>query len=169
MPGAKAGAVFEHEEAAALARLLITPAVTAPTRAPAPTRTPARAGAPARAGTGVRAGSRRTAWRWGLLLVGGWLLQAGLRAWLSRAQVMPLASPDETAYLIAARVLAGGPAANLSGSTLYQGGYPLLITPVYWFTSNPATVYHAVLMINAVLSATVMPLGYLAVRRLGLD
>ena len=169
MPGAKAGAVFEHEEAAALARLLITPAVTAPTRAPAPTRTPARAGAPARAGTGVRAGSRRTAWRWGLLLVGGWLLQAGLRAWLSRAQVAPLANPDETAYLIAARVLAGGPAANLSGSTLYQGGYPLLITPVYWFTSNPATVYHAVLMINAVLSATVMPLGYLAVRRLGLD
>jgi len=84
-------------------------------------------------------------------------------------QVMPLANPDETAYLIAARVLAGGPGADLSGSTLYPGGYPLLITPVYWFTSNPATVYHAVLMINAAISAAILPLGYLACRRLGLD
>ena len=84
-------------------------------------------------------------------------------------QVMPLANPDETAYLIAARVLAGGPGADLSGSTLYPGGYPLLITPVYWFTSNPSTVYHAVLAINAAISAAIMPLGYLACRRLGLD
>ena len=176
MPGAKAGAMlrlFDQEEAAALARLLITPAVTVPAREPVlvPAGTSAGARTRARAGSGARAGrgSRGTAWRWGLLLVGGWLLQAGLRAWLSRGQVGPLANPDETAYLIAARVLAGGPAANLSGSTLYQGGYPLLITPVYWFTSNPATVYHAVLMINAVISALAMPLGYLAVRRLGLD
>jgi hypothetical protein len=40
---------------------------------------------------------------------------------------------------------------------------------VYWFTSNPVTVYHAVLIVNAVISALVMPLGYLACRRLGLD
>ena len=104
-----------------------------------------------------------------MLLVAGWLCQAGLRAWFGRMQVMPLANPDETAYLIAARVLAGGPGADLSGSTLYPGGYPLLITPVYWFTSNPATVYHAVMMINAAISAAILPLGYLACRRLGLD
>jgi hypothetical protein len=104
-----------------------------------------------------------------VLLVAGWLCQAGLRAWFGRMQVMPLANPDETAYLIAARVLAGGPGADLSGSTLYPGGYPLLITPVYWFTSNPATVYHAVLIINAAISAAIMPLGYLVCRRLGLD
>ncbi len=81
---------------------------------------------------------------------------------------MPLANPDETAYLVAARVLAGGPGADLSGSTLYQGGYPLLIMPVYWFTSNPSTVYHAVLVVNSLISALVLPLGYLACRRLGL-
>ena len=107
-------------------------------------------------------------WLFALLLVAGWLGQAGLRAWFSRAQVVPLDNPDETAYLIAARVLAGGPAANFSGATLYQGGYPLLITPVYWFTSSPAAVYHAVLLINAAVSAAVMPLGYLVCRRLGL-
>ncbi len=107
--------------------------------------------------------------RWGLLLIIGWLVQAGLRAWFSRAQVVPLATPDESAYLIAARVLAGGLPANFSYSTLYPAGYPLLITPVFWFTSNPATAYHAILMINAAISALVMPLGYLACRRLGLD
>jgi hypothetical protein len=111
----------------------------------------------------------RQARRWGLLLIAGWLVQAGLRAWLSRSQVVPLATPDESAYLIAARVLAGGVTANFSYSTLYPAGYPLLITPVYWFTSNPVTVYRAVLLINAALSAAVMPLGYLACRRLRLE
>ncbi len=110
----------------------------------------------------------RRNWLFALLLVAGWLGQVGLRAWLSRAQAVPLDNPDETAYLVAARVLAGGPAANFSGATLYQGGYPLLITPAYWFTSSPAAVYHAVLLINAAVSAAVMPLGYLVCRRLGL-
>ena len=118
---------------------------------------------------GSRNAARRTARRWVLLLAAGWLCQAGLRAWLSHAQVVPLANPDETAYLIAARVLAGGPDVDLSGSTLYQGGYPLLITPAYWFSSNPVTIYHIVLIINAAISALVMPLGFLACRRLGLD
>ena len=100
----------------------------------------------------------------------GWLVQAGLRAWLSRAQMVPLAIPDESAYLIAGRVLAGGAAANFSYSTLYPAGYPLLITPVFWFTHNPVTVYHAVLLgINAPISALIMPLGYVACRRLGLE
>jgi hypothetical protein len=108
--------------------------------------------------------------RWGLLLAAGWLVQAGLRAWLSRAQMVPLSTPDESAYLISARVLAGGVTANFSYSTLYPAGYPLLIAPVYWFTHNPVTVYHAVLIgINAPLSALVMPLGYVACRRLGLE
>jgi len=176
-----------------LARLLITPgtrgsaapgaagqartgALAGPT-APGPTTPGPTAPGPTTPGPGrstgvagdrgaATAGTRR---RWVILLVAGWLCQAGLRAWFGRMQVMPLANPDETAYLIAARVLAGGAGADLSGSTLYPGGYPLLITPVYWFTSNPATVYHAVLMINAAISAAILPLGYLACRRLGLD
>jgi hypothetical protein len=147
---------------------LITPASTMPADAAFARPDTARPGT-AGGRTGTPRTARRTAWRWALLLTAGWLVQAGLRAWLSHAQVVPLANPDETAYLIAARVLAGGTGADLSGSTLYQGGYPLLITPVYWFTSNPVTVYHAVLMINAAISALVMPLGYLACRRLGLD
>jgi hypothetical protein len=111
---------------------------------------------------------QRRSWLLAYLLVAGWLAQAGLRVWFSRAQAVPLDDPDETAYLIAARFFAGGPAADFSGATLYQGGYPLLITPAYWFASSPAAVYHAVLLINAAVSAAVMPLGYLVCRRLGL-
>jgi hypothetical protein len=88
-----------------------------------------------------------------LLLALGWLVQAGLRVWFGRMQVGPLANPDETAYLVAARVLAGGPAADLSNSTMYQGGYPLLLAPVYWFTSNPTTVYHAMLAFGVCVAA----------------
>jgi hypothetical protein len=121
-----------------------------------------------RASAAGAASSWATGRRWVILLAVGWLVQVGLRLWFSRHQVMPLANPDETAYLVTARVLAGGPGANLSGSTLYPGGYPLLITPAYWFSSNPSTVYHGVMVINAVISALVMPLGYLVCRRLGL-
>jgi hypothetical protein len=107
--------------------------------------------------------------RWALLLVVGWVVQAGLRAWLSRMQVVPLSTPDEEAYLIGARVLTGGAPANFSYSTLYPAGYPVLIAPVYWFTHNPVTVYRAALMINAAISAAVLPLAYLTGRRLQLD
>jgi hypothetical protein len=116
-----------------------------------------------------RAG-RRSRRRWVLLLAAGWLCQVGLRVWFSRMQTIPLVEPDETAYLVAARVLAGGPGTGFSGSTtLYQGGYPLLITPVFWFIHNPVTGYRAVLIINAAVSACLMPLAYVAGRRLGLD
>ena len=117
---------------------------------------------------GDQAAARRAARRWALLVAIGWLAQFGLRVWFSRAQTVPLANPDESAYLIAGRVLAGGPATDFSYSTLYQGGYPLLIAPVYWFTSNAVAVYHAVLVINAAISAALMPLAYVTGRRLGL-
>ena len=112
--------------------------------------------------------ARRVARRWALLVAVGWLVEFGLRVWFSRGQSVPLANPDESAYLIAGRVLAGGPATDFSYSTLYQAGYPLLIAPVYWFTSNATTVYHAVLVINAAISALLMPLAYVMGRRLGL-
>jgi hypothetical protein len=151
----------------ALARLLVTQGTRDAVGAAA---VDARRSVPVstRRAAGAAAGSWATGRRWVILLTLGWLVQVGLRVWFGRQQVMPLANPDETAYLISARVLAGGPGADLSGSTLYPGGYPLLIAPVYWFTSNPSTVYHAVLAINAVISALVLPLGYLACRRLEL-
>ena len=156
-----------------MARLLIRSGETSPGGLAAMRRAGISDTQPTDAGPdapGVKAytAPRRSAWRWALLVAVGWLVQVGVRAWFSRGQSVPLANPDESAYLIAARVLAGGPATDFSYSTLYQGGYPLLITPVYWFTSNAVTVYHTVLAINAAVSALLMPLAYVTGRRLGL-
>ncbi|MEU5992979.1 hypothetical protein ABZ806_28770 [Spirillospora sp. NPDC047418] len=104
----------------------------------------------------------------GWLVAAGVLAQVALRLWLARSRTGPAADPDETGYLIAARWLAGGPGADLSGNTFYQGGYPLLLAPVYWFTSDPAVVYAAVMAINALAGAALFPLGYAAARRFGL-
>ena len=116
--------------------------------------------------TGLPRPSRHRLW-WALWLTLGYLAQVGLRLYLSRLQTVPLASPDESAYLITARVLAhAGAPADFSFGTLYQGGYPLLLVPVYWFTANSVTVYHAALVINAAVNALLMPLAYVAFRRL---
>jgi hypothetical protein len=152
-----------------LARLLIRSGETTPGGLAAARPDSASVTQPTDAGRSCAlAAARRAARRWALLVAAGWLLQVGVRAWFSRGQSVPLTNPDESAYLIAARVLAGGPATDFSYSTLYQGGYPLLIAPVYWFTSNAVTVYHAVLLINAAVSALLMPLAYVTGRRLGL-
>jgi hypothetical protein len=115
-----------------------------------------------------RAGGRPSPW-WALALVLGYLAQVVFRLWLSRHQLVPLANPDESAYLVEARVLAhAGAPSDFSYGTLYQAGYSLLLVPIYWFTSNSVTVYHATMAVNAVVNALLMPLSYLALRRLAL-
>src|SRR5271154_3895151 len=163
-PGPRPGPTLRSREASALARLLIRSGESTPGGLTATRRASADVTQPTDAGFAARSTARRGA----VLVAAGWLRQVGVRAWFSRGQSVPLANPDESAYLIAARVLAGGPATDFSYSTLYQGGYPLLIAPVYWFTSNAVTVYHAVLLINAAVSALLMPLAYVTGRRLGL-
>src|SRR5258708_6929221 len=105
--GAEARPFTRHQEAVALARLLITPG---PRDAVGAAAVDARGTVPVstRRTAGAAAGSWATGRRWVILLALGWLVQVGLRVWFSRHQVMPLANPDETAYLVAARVLAGG-------------------------------------------------------------
>ncbi|SNR68878.1 hypothetical protein [Actinomadura mexicana] len=109
--------------------------------------------------------SRPRALPW--LLAAGFLVQAAVRLWLAWARTAPAANPDETGYLLAARLLAGGPGGDLSGNTFYQGGYPVLLAPAFWFSHDPATVYTTVMAINAVLGAALFPLGYAAARRFG--
>ncbi|MFC4906756.1 hypothetical protein [Actinomadura gamaensis] len=114
----------------------------------------------------VPAARRRRSLPWPLLL--GCAAQVLLRLWLARARTGPVADPDETGYLAAARWLAGGPGADLSHNTFYQAGYPLLLAPAHWFSQSPATVYAAVIAINALAGAALFPLGYAALRRFGL-
>ncbi|TDC87311.1 hypothetical protein [Actinomadura sp. 7K507] len=104
--------------------------------------------------------------RWARLFVLGWLAQVAVRLWLGSGQTVPVATPDESGYLFAARVLTGGPDADMSAGTVYQGGYPLLLTPAFWFGDDPVSVYRGALVINALISAAMLPLAYLLLRRL---
>ncbi|MFB4311149.1 hypothetical protein [Actinomadura sp. GTD37] len=108
------------------------------------------------------AGRRRWAW----LFVLGWAAQVAVRLWLGSGQTIPVATPDESGYLFAARVLTGGPGADMSFGTVYRGGYPLLLTPAIWLGAGPVGVYRTALVINALVSAVMLPLAYLLLRRL---
>ncbi|GAA0243432.1 hypothetical protein GCM10009527_045150 [Actinomadura nitritigenes] len=110
---------------------------------------------------------RRRAVPW--LLAAGFAAQVCVRLWFARARTGPVANPDETGYLLAARLLSGGHGGDMSGSTFYQGGYPALLVPAYWFSHDPVTVYTIALAINAVVGAALFPLGYVAARRFGLS
>ncbi|WP_433333569.1 hypothetical protein [Spirillospora sp. CA-294931] len=106
--------------------------------------------------------------RWGLLLLLGWLGQVAVRLWLSAGQSMPVATPDETGYLFAARVLTGGPGADMSFGTVYRGGYSLLLAPAFLVTDDPEAGYRIALAINALINAAMLPLAYVLLRRLEL-
>lgn len=105
---------------------------------------------------------------WVLTLLAGWLAQATLRVVLGIQHAVPILIPDESGYLLAARLISGGASSDLSGRTFYQGGYALLIAPVYWLTDDPETAYHLVLGINSMISAGLLVLAYLAFRRMSL-
>lgn len=132
------------------------------TASPPPLPRPGRAAAP---DVPSRSAPAR---RWGLWLLVGWLVQAGIRIVLAAGQTVPVANPDETGYLFAARLLAGGPAADISTSTPYRGGYPLLLLPAFWLADDPETVYRIVMIINALVGALLVAAVFVLLRRLGL-
>ena len=101
-----------------------------------------------------------------LLLAAGWTFQVLFRLFLAWRETLPRLTPDETGYLLAARVLTGGTGADLSGFSFYQVGYSLLITPAYWLAHDPHTVYRIVVVINALVSSCLLLLAYVALRRL---
>lgn len=114
-----------------------------------------------------RAG-RRVRW-WPVVMCGGWLAQVAIRVILAALHKFPVLIPDETGYLLAARLLAGGASSDLSGRTFYQGGYSLLLCPAYWLSDDPVTIYRITLVINAVLGACLLAPAHVALRRLGLS
>ncbi|MFI6731778.1 hypothetical protein ACIBI9_02510 [Nonomuraea sp. NPDC050451] len=120
---------------------------------------------PAPVHTAARHTGRARLW-W--VLAAGWVAHVALRLWLYRYHTGPVANPDETGYLLAARWLAGGPGADLTGSTFYQGGYPLLLVPIFWLTSDPVLAYRLVAGVGSMAAASAYPLAYLLLRRMGL-
>jgi hypothetical protein len=101
-----------------------------------------------------------------LALVLGYVANVAWRLWLDRGIHVPIAHTDEDSYLNPARVLGGGPGGFSSGNgILRRAGYPLLISPAFWFAHDFFFQYRIVQVINALLNSTVLPLAYLLLRR----
>ncbi|MGP9538466.1 hypothetical protein ACT3SP_10660 [Brachybacterium sp. AOP43-C2-M15] len=89
--------------------------------------------------------------------------------WLvARSATAPRTPWDEIHPIQTARLFAGQDGVTpLSGSGYYPG-WSILLAPIWWFTEDPATVYHAAVTTSNVLAVlTIVPLALLG-RRLGL-
>ena len=84
----------------------------------------------------------------------------------ARYSTMPVYWEDETGYLSNALVMSGGHAPSLGGGSYYIG-WSLLLTPLWWISSDPAVVYRIAVLLSATVGAAVtLPLALIA-RRLG--
>ncbi len=99
------------------------------------------------------------------LLIAGTIALFLLRLGLSLLRTGPVLVADEIGYLTNARVLDGGLTGQLEQAPFYRGGYSLLIAPLLELGSNPTFVYHLVLVLNAALAASVLPLLYVLLTR----
>jgi hypothetical protein len=88
-----------------------------------------------------------------------------LRVALTIPRTGPVVVADEVGYLANARVLAGGIDGQLSTAPFYHGGYSLLLAPLLALVHNPETSYRLVLVLNALLAASLAPLVYLLLTR----
>jgi hypothetical protein len=95
----------------------------------------------------------------------GYLLHVAIRLLLARDRSGPVVIADEIGYLLNARVLAGGVPGVLSQAAFYRGGYSLLLAPAFWVTHDPVRAYHAIMLLNALLTSAVFPLLYVFLRR----
>lgn len=105
-------------------------------------------------------------WFWPVAVAVGYVGQVFFRLALVTGQNYPVVGPDEQMYLVLARLLAGRSATEIPGDMVIPGGYPLLISPALRIADDPVQAYHLVLGINALLSCLVLPLAYVALRRL---
>ncbi len=88
-----------------------------------------------------------------------------IRLLLSLIRTGPVLVADEIGYLTNARVIAGGVAGQLEQAPFYRGGYSLLLAPLVGLGGSPTFTYHLILVLNALLAASVFPLLYLLLTR----
>lgn len=74
---------------------------------------------------------------------------AAASAWMSG----PIIHADEGGYLLNAAAIAGKFRTSVIWGSYYSG-YSLFLTPAWWLLSDPRYIYHACLIINALLLAT---------------
>jgi hypothetical protein len=88
-----------------------------------------------------------------------------LQVAMSLARSGPVLMADEAGYLGNARMLGGGLEFEMGTSPFYRAGYSVLIAPVVAIGGDPGTTYNIVLVVNAALAASLVPLLYLLLTR----
>ena len=100
------------------------------------------------------------AWLPGIVLA---VVMVAVHIVLSRHMRVPIIHADEYGYLMGAHFMAeGGPPTGMP----YYPGYSLLLVPLWWISSDTATVYHWALDVNAGLAGVTVLLLYGLARRL---
>ena len=94
------------------------------------------------------------------IIVVGYLAHVAWRLWLIRNCNAPTAHADEDDYLLAARALAGGAGGYSTENDLFRRiGYPLLLAPVYWVTTDPFRVYRVAQIVGVLINSLMFPLA----------
>lgn len=101
----------------------------------------------------------------GKALLLGTLALFAARLLLSLIRSGPVLVADEMGYLANARALVGHVGGQMALAPFYRGGYSLLIAPLVALGGSPTFTYHLVLVLNAVLAASVFPLLFLLLTR----
>lgn len=107
---------------------------------------------------------RRYDWIVASLSTGTFVVLA--RLWTSRGRDLYSIWPDEPAQLAIARYVGSGTHWNMNNHSTWRPGYGTLLSPVYWFTDDPTSIFHGALIVNALLGGVAALLLVLLGRRL---
>ena len=99
------------------------------------------------------------------VLLIGTLVVLAIRVLLAAVRPGPVLLSDEIGYLTNARVLAGGTGADLLKTSFYEAGYSVVLLPVVGLVHDPVVAYRLVIVVNALLAASLVPLLYLLLTR----
>ena len=88
-----------------------------------------------------------------------------VRAAFALDRTGPVVLADEAGYLGNARLLSGGVELAMGASPFYRSGYSLLLAPLLALDLDPTLTYRAVLVLNAALAASMIPLVHLLLTR----
>lgn len=103
--------------------------------------------------------------RVGSILVATFAWFFAVRVVMALARSGPVLMADEAGYLGNARVLSGGLDFMMGSSPFYRPGYSLLLAPLVGLGAEPGATYTMVLVLNAALAASLVPLLYLMLTR----
>ncbi|HYN34149.1 MAG TPA: hypothetical protein VES40_16115, partial [Ilumatobacteraceae bacterium] len=103
---------------------------------------------------------------WALASLAAAVIVAVARRWTSWGRDEYAIWPDEPAQLAIARFIGGGTRWNMDDHSVWRPLFGTLLAPVYWFTDNPTTVFHAALTLNALLGGIAAALLVYLARRL---